>query len=255
MRVLRNVFFLTLIQFLIFPAYLLAEAPEKQVAIIIDDFGNNMAGTKEILSLPIPITIAIMPFLPTSKTDAEWAHRLGHDVIIHLPMEPLHGKRSWLGPGAITTDLSSEEIRKRVELAIKDVPHAIGVNNHMGSKVTADKRVMKVVLEVCLENGLIFIDSKTSPKSVVPMLAKELGVPYLENQLFFDDVYTTQHIIGQTRKLITKLEHSDRVVAIGHVGPPGEKTATVLREFIPVIKANAEFVKASSLVPERQFLQ
>nr|WP_239454310.1 divergent polysaccharide deacetylase family protein [Bacillus suaedaesalsae] len=241
--------------FLLTPSYSFAETPTKQVAIIIDDLGNNMTGTKEILALPIPITVAIMPFLPTSKSDAEAAHRLGHDVIIHLPMEPLHGKRSWLGPGSITTDLSSKEIRYRVEQAIKDVPHAIGVNNHMGSKVTADKRVMKIVLEVCREHGLIFIDSKTSPKNVVSKLAVELGVPYLENQLFFDDVYTTQHIIGQTKKLIHKLEHSNHIVAIGHVGPPGEKTAAILRDFIPVIKENAEFVKASSLVPERQFIQ
>ncbi|KAA0546731.1 divergent polysaccharide deacetylase family protein [Bacillus sp. BGMRC 2118] len=240
---------------LLLPSYSFAETPTKQVAIIIDDFGNNMSGTKEILSLPIPLTVAIMPFLPTSNSDAEAAHRLGHDVIIHLPMEPFHGKKSWLGPGAITSDLSTDEIRRRVEQAIEDVPYAIGVNNHMGSKVTADKRIMKVVLEVCLEHGLLFIDSKTNPKSVVPELAMEIGVPYLENQLFFDDVYTTQHIIGQTKKLIHKLEHTNRVVAIGHVGPPGEKTAAIIRDFIPVIKENAEFVKASSLIPERQFIQ
>jgi polysaccharide deacetylase 2 family uncharacterized protein YibQ len=240
---------------LFLPAISHAQSDDKKVAIIIDDLGNNMVGTKEILALPIPITVAIMPFLESSKSDAEWAHRLGHDVIIHLPMEPIRGKRSWLGPGAITTDLSSDEVRNRVEAAIKSVPFAIGINNHMGSKVTADKRIMSIVLEVCRENGLIFIDSKTSPKSVVPKLAKEIGVPYLENQLFFDEVYSSQHIRNQTKRLIKNLEHSNRVVAIGHVGPPGRKTAAVLKEFIPIIEGKAKFVKASSLIPEREFIQ
>ncbi|YCA13459.1 divergent polysaccharide deacetylase family protein [Bacillus sp. AK128] len=229
---------------------------EKKVAIIIDDFGNKMKGSKEILALPIPLTIAVMPFLETSKSDAEWAHRLGHDVIIHLPMEPLKGKSSWLGPGAITDELSNKEVRNSVEAAIKDVPYAIGINNHMGSKITADKRIMRVILEVCREQGLIFIDSKTSPKSVVPVLAKEIGVPYLENEIFFDDVYTTQHIINQTKRLIKRLQSTDgEVVAIGHVGPPGEKTAGVIKEFIPVIQTNAVFVKAASLIEEREFIQ
>jgi polysaccharide deacetylase 2 family uncharacterized protein YibQ len=90
---------------------------KKIVAFVIDDFGNNMAGTEEILSLPVPLTVAVMPFLPSTKQDAELAHQKGHDVFVHVPMEPVRGKRSWLGPGAITTDLSDDEIRSRVEKA------------------------------------------------------------------------------------------------------------------------------------------
>ncbi|WP_246943934.1 divergent polysaccharide deacetylase family protein [Bacillus pinisoli] len=253
---LTRILLFSLLSCLLLPVSINAQSEEKKVAIIIDDFGNKMKGSEEILALPIPLTIAVMPFLETSKSDAEWAHRLGHDVIIHLPMEPVKGKRHWLGPGAITTDLSSEEIRKRVNDAIKDVPYAIGINNHMGSKVTADKRVMTVILEECREHGLIYIDSKTTPKSVVASLAQEIGVPYLENELFFDDVYTTQHIINQTKRLIKRLQGSDdEIVAIGHVGPPGEKTAGVIKEFIPVIQTNAKFVKAATLIDERQFIQ
>ena len=84
--------------------------------------------------------------MPTTKQDAELAHKLGNDVIVHMPMEPNRGKPEWLGPGGIMTKLSDEEIRKRVEDAIHEVPFAIGMNNHMGSKVTADERVMSMVL-------------------------------------------------------------------------------------------------------------
>ncbi|WP_078434588.1 divergent polysaccharide deacetylase family protein [Metabacillus halosaccharovorans] len=219
----------------------------KHVAIVIDDFGNDMKGTKEILSLPIPLTVAVMPFLSTTKKDAELAHQKGHEVILHLPMEPLHGKKSWLGPGAITSDLSDEEVRDRVIKAIEDVPHAVGMNNHMGSKITADSRIMRIILEVCQEKGLYYLDSKTTGKSVVEKLASELGVPYLENELFFDEQYTTSHIVRQANLLLNRIEDDTDIIAIGHVGIAGDKTAAVLRQYVPKVKEKAKAVTLSEL--------
>lgn len=227
-------------------------ADEKQelrtVAIVIDDFGNGMAGTEEMMKLPVKFTAAIMPFMPTTKQDAEEAHRLGHDVIVHMPMEPNKGLKRWLGPGALTTDMSDEEIRKRVERAIQDVPHAIGMNNHMGSKVTADERVMRIVLGVCKERGLFFLDSRTTFKTVVPKIAAELHVPIVSNHVFLDDVYTIQHITKQMNVLRKHLESHVSCITIGHVGPPGKKTASVLQQSIPVMQPNVQFVKLSDLV-------
>jgi polysaccharide deacetylase 2 family uncharacterized protein YibQ len=223
---------------------------KKKVAFVIDDFGNNMDGTWEMMNMPIPLTIAVMPFLPTTKRDATWAHEKKHEVFVHLPMEPIKGKRSWLGPGAITTDLSNEEIRERVNKAIDDVPFAIGVNNHMGSKATADPRVMRIVLEVCRERGLIYLDSRTTAKSVAGSIAQELGVPYLENQLFLDDQYTSKHIRKQMEMLCKNIGTTNICVAIGHVGPPGKKTASILRDFISRIKKDAEIVTISKIISD-----
>ncbi|WP_134701688.1 divergent polysaccharide deacetylase family protein [Ammoniphilus sp. YIM 78166] len=227
------------------------ESAVKRVAIVIDDFGNDMDGTKEILDMPVPLTIAVMPFLPTTKRDANWAKQRGHDVIVHMPMEPKKGKKSWLGPGAITTDLSDEEIRKRVNAAIDDVPHAIGMNNHMGSKATADPRVMRIVLEVCKERNLLYLDSRTTPKSVVSSIAGELGVPVIENHIFLDDIYRTAHISKQVRLLIKHLQAHSHCIAIGHVGPPGKKTAAVLKQSIPTLQKEAKFALISELVVPR----
>jgi len=221
----------------------------KKVAIIIDDFGNNMTGTEEILNLPVPITAAVMPFLSTTKRDAQWAYEKGHDVFVHLPMEPKRGKKSWLGPGVISTDLTDEEIRKRVIAAIDDVPHAIGVNNHMGSKATGDRRVMRIVLEVCKEHGMIYLDSKTNSKSVIPSVAKELEVPYIENHLFLDDRNQKIHIRKQFNLILDHLsEKEDVCIAIGHVGVTGKQTASVLKDVIPLMQQKATFVKVSELV-------
>jgi len=222
--------------------------PKKVVAFVIDDFGNNMSGTAEILALPVPLTVAVMPFLPSTKQDAELAHQKGHDVFVHMPMEPVKGKRSWLGPGAITTDLSDEEIRSRVQKAIDDVPHAIGMNNHMGSKVTADERIMRIIMSVVKERGLIYLDSRTTDKSVASKIATEMGVPHTENQIFLDDVYSVPHITQQMEKICKRIGTHPICVAIGHVGPPGKKTASVLRQYIPRIQKEAEFVTISKLV-------
>ncbi|MGG3451549.1 divergent polysaccharide deacetylase family protein [Domibacillus aminovorans] len=225
-------------------------SPKSNLSIVIDDLGNNMKGTEEMIKLPVKLTVAIMPFMPSTKEDAELANQYGHEVIVHLPMEPKIGKKSWLGPGAITTDLSNREIRKRVEAAIKDVPHAVGMNHHMGSKATEDERVMKIVLEVCKENGLFYLDSKTTGKSVVGKLAKEMNVPFLENDFFFDDVYTTQHITKQSKKLAEKLTEYEQLVAIGHVGISGSMMVSVLKEYIPLYEKKANIVSVSKLIPE-----
>lgn len=225
--------------------------PKKKVALVIDDFGNHMSGTEEMLRLSVPFTVAVMPFLPTTKEDAEKAHAQGLDVIIHMPMEPVRGKRSWLGPGAITTDLSDEEIRSRVRAATEDVPYAVGMNNHMGSKATADPRVMRIVLEVCKEKGLFFLDSRTSARSVVGPISAELGVRTASNQLFLDEVYTYKHIHRQLDRFKKHLNGHETCIMIGHVGPPGPKTAQALKSTLPRLH-NVEFVPVSSLtkVPE-----
>ncbi len=223
---------------------------EHTVAVVIDDFGNRMKGTAEMLRLLIPITAAVMPFLPTSQADAEAAYAAGKEVIVHLPMEPVKGKPSWLGPRAILTGLSDEEIRLRTEAAIADVPHAVGMNNHMGSRATADERVMRIVLQVCKEHGLFFLDSRTSYKSVVPKLAREMGVPLLQNDLFLDDVYTDRHVGGQVLLLKARVQKQDRTVVIGHVGPPGLITSGQLAAAIPGLRrASVRFVKLSELLP------
>jgi len=221
----------------------------KELAIVIDDLGNNMQGSKEMLELPIPLTVAVMPFMPTSESDARLAHEKGHEVIIHMPMEPKNGKRSWLGPGAITTDLSNEEIRSRVEKAIESVPYAVGMNHHMGSKATEDERVMRVILEVCRENGLYYLDSKTARKSVIPKLASELSVPYLENDLFFDHVYSEQHIYRQASRIINILEQSEHLIAIGHVGITGDRVVGAIKTYLPEYEKQAKIVPLSQLLP------
>src|SRR5437763_9005737 len=115
------------------------DANELKAAIIIDDFGGGTGGVRDFLEGDIPITAAVMPFTENSKAHAEWAHKNGFEVMVHLPMEPKRGKRSWLGPKPITVDLSPKEVKSRVEEALKSVPHEVGMNNHMGYRAVEDE--------------------------------------------------------------------------------------------------------------------
>lgn len=227
-----------------------APAAKRQAAIVIDDFGNRMGGTAEMMQTPFPITVAVMPFMPSTHEDAEAAHRHGHDVLVHLPMEPLKMRKNWMGPGAILCELTDDEIRKRVHAAIDDVPHAIGINNHMGSKATVDKRVMRVVLEVCRERGLFFLDSHTNYRSIVKETAGELGVRAIENHIFLDDVKSSMHVMNQIKLLQKHLTEHDRCIAIGHVGSGGKVTAEMVRK-LPSMLEGVELVGISKMLPSQ----
>lgn len=227
------------------------DQPIRQLAVVIDDLGNNMAGTEEIMSLHVPVTVAIMPFLPSTKQDAIKAHERGYDVLVHLPMEPLRGKPEWLGPGAIKSSMSDEEVRRKVNEAIDNVPYAVGVNNHMGSKITSNPRIMSAVLDVCKERGLFFLDSRTDYRTVVGKLCKEKGMPVLGNDIFLDDVHTTSHIQKQIKKVELWFKNNTQCIVIGHVGAPGPKTSRVIKQSIPALQNQVQFVKLSQIVKEQ----
>jgi uncharacterized protein len=221
-----------------------------RVALIIDDFGNGMRGTEEMFALPVKLTVAVMPFLPTTRADAIRAHKRGDDVLLHLPMEPRQGKPEWLGPGAVLANMSDEEVRERVEAALDNVPYAIGINNHMGSRVTGDERVMGIVLSVCRERGLVFVDSKTSNRSVAGKLAQEMGLPRVENQVFLDDTYTVPYVLKQMRRVHEQALKSRYCISIGHVGIQGKETAAGIRAGLEEMKDSVEFVGISDLVED-----
>ncbi|PYE52333.1 divergent polysaccharide deacetylase family protein [Paenibacillus barcinonensis] len=219
-----------------------------RMAIIIDDVGNDMKGTSEILNMPVKLTVAVMPFLQTTKKDATAAHEKGMDVIVHMPMEPKKGRPEWLGPGAITSNLTDEQVREHVEKAIDDVPYAIGMNNHMGSKITSDKRIMSIVLDVCRERGLFFVDSRTNFRSVVGELATAKNMPPVGNDIFLDDQNTKAHIRKQLNLAAQRAVDKQSCVVIGHVGHTGMNTSAVIRESIAALQNQVKFIGIGDLV-------
>ena len=194
------------------------------IAVVIDDFGNKSEGTEEMLNLGIPITAAVMPFLESSAKDAEEAFKKGHQVILHLPLEPEKGKASWLGPKGITVDLSTEEIEKRVNEGLDSIKYATAINNHTGSKAMKDKRVMESVLRVVKERNLCFLDSKTTDSKVAESLCLEKGIKYYHRNIFLDHQNNISYIEKQLDAAANIALKEGHAIVIGHVGPAGGKT-------------------------------
>ncbi|AKL97013.1 hypothetical protein CACET_c35820 [Clostridium aceticum] len=223
-----------------------------KVAIIIDDFGNAGDGTKEMVAIQSVLTCAVIPFLPYTNEDAVLAHNRGHEVIIHIPMEPHFGNPKWLGEKGITTNLSTEQVKSIIREAIEKVPYAVGVNNHMGSKATEDRRIITAIVEVLKENDMYIVDSKTSMTSVIREIAEEYEVPVLERAVFLDNEKNIDAIKKQLELLGEIALKDGYAVGIGHVGPEGGVvTAKAIEEMIPVFEKKAiKIVPVSELIKE-----
>lgn len=228
------------------------ETKELKAAIIIDDFGGGTGGVRDFLEGEIPITAAVMPFTESSKAHAEWAHKNGFEVMVHLPMEPKRGKRSWLGPKPITVDLTPKEVRRRVEEAIKSVPYAVGLNNHMGSRAVEDEEIVRAIVEVAKEKKLYIIDSGTSPESKFPKIANELGVPMLKRDVFLDDISSSSYVRKQMFRLAKVTEIKGQGIAIGHVGVTGKVCSIgIFQSMEEFQRRNIKIVPVSNLFTEK----
>jgi uncharacterized protein len=253
MEVFMKRFALILIPFLLLTMQTPASAEKKndkqlKAAIIIDDFGGGTGGVRDFLEGDIPITAAVMPFTEHSKEHAEWAHKNGFEVMVHLPMQPKKGKRSWLGPKPITVDLSHKEVKQRVKEALKSVPYAVGLNNHMGSLAVENEEVVRAIVEVAKEKKLYIVDSGTSPKSKFPQIAKEMNVPLLKRDVFLDDISSSSHVRKQMNRLAKITEFTGRGIAIGHVGVTGKVCSVGIFQSMDDFKRrNIKIVPASQL--------
>lgn len=218
-------------------------ANSAQVAIIIDDIGYRKTDI-DVLSLPGDITFAVLPHTPFGQTIANKAHQADKDVIIHMPMEASSGKA--LGPGGLTSTMDESEIRHALLRAYQEFPFAVGLNNHMGSKLTAQYSPMVWTMRFLKEKQLIFIDSVTTEHSKARKLAKQFKVPSLSRHLFLDNELSMQYIGQQFSLLIAKAKKNKRVVAIAH---PHPETIKALLELIPQLpKHDIQLVGVSELL-------
>jgi uncharacterized protein len=191
--------------------------PEKQgmLAVIIDDAGYSLSELQAFLDLPGPLTIAVLPNLPHSREAARRVLAAGKDLIVHMPMEPLGGENP--GPGALRTDMSAAEIESLLEEAFASVPGARGMNNHMGSRATADPALMAVVMGWLKKEGKFYLDSRTTAETVGPRVAASLGVPFTQRDVFIDRETEDKEISAAFEKGVAEARAGGSAVLIGHV--------------------------------------
>ncbi len=213
------------------PALLGGVRPEKTalVAIVIDDLGQDLKPAKDVLSLPGRITCAVMPELAQSKIIASLARQSNHEVLLHLPMEPLN-KNIKTSPGTLRSNMTPMDFLTTFSDDVASVPGAVGINNHEGSALTENKEAMKFLMAEIKARNLFFLDSLTSPKSVAYATAKEFGLRAAKRDVFLDNESdSTAYIDKQLEELTNIAREHGRAIGIGH---PHPATIAALRKWI-----------------------
>jgi polysaccharide deacetylase 2 family uncharacterized protein YibQ len=217
-----------------------------RAAIVIDDVGNEIEPARKLLALNYPLTLSVLPHLRFSEDSAREAHRSGHEVMLHLPMEPEPNAHISPGKGAVLEGMSAVEVRTVVEDDLEAVPYVAGVNNHMGSRATQDSSLMADVMKTLAGRRLYFIDSRTTSASVALNAARREHLPAFYRSVFLDDTETVPYTLGQLREFRHKVEQEGVALAIGH---PHATTIAALEEFLPEFeRADIELVVPSQLV-------
>ncbi len=221
-----------------------ARAP-RRVVIIIDDIGHDLAPVRELLSLKVPLTFAVLPDGARSAQAAELIHGEGREVILHLPLEPRLGTRANPGAMVLRTSMRDEEIRNRLERSLRSVPYARGANGHMGSLFTENQEKMAIVMKALQEKGAFFIDSRTSSRSRAAEAARQTGIPFAERDLFVDGMPGGE-ALNRIIRLTETADPAQPPVVIGH---PYPETIRTLHRFLPLLRQHGiQVVSASEAV-------
>lgn len=213
------------------------EKPESRkysgkLAVIVDDCGYDMSSVRTLLNTGLPLNFAVLPYKPYSSDVLEMIKSDGRVAMLHLPMEPVDRSAMSEGSSTICTDMSKDKILELTRKAINSLPGVSGVNNHQGSKATADSATMTTVLQELRNQDLFFVDSRTSSKSVARDKAVAMGVPTARNDIFLDNSSDMQAIRKQIYKAMDIAEKNGSAIAICHARPNTAKAWSMYAEEI-----------------------
>lgn len=218
-----------------------------RLAVLLDDAGQSLDLVSAAAALPAPVGVAVLPFLPVSVETAIAVHKAGHEVWLHLPMEPEDGPHASPGPGAVLVGMPEADLRTTVHAALNNLPYVVGVNNHMGSKATADLRTMTWVMQELKARGVAFLDSRTSVHTVAEEAARSQGVPTGRRHVFLDNERAASAIRIQLDEAVYRALTDGEAVAIGHLAPV---TIQVLTAELPRLAA-----RGVTLVPPSELMR
>ncbi len=219
-------------------------APAARLGIVLDDWGYHTKLLPRLSAFPGRLTVAVLPGLDHSRECAQAAHAAGHEVILHLPVQP-EGNLP-LVPGTLMVGMGEAEVAALCERHAATVPYMAGLNNHEGSRGSADIKLMGAVARWLKGRGGYFLDSLTTPKSVIPQAARAAGLPWARRKVFLDNVDTLAAVEAEAERALKAALKDGSCIAIGH---PRANTLAALEKLAPRLKAlGVELVPASALV-------
>ena len=215
------------------------------LVFIIDDAGNNLQELEPFLRFPGPLTIAVLPGLPHSAEAARRIRAAGKEVFLHQPMEAVGGQAP--GPGAIYAGMTAAEVVALLRQNVAEIGPIAGMNNHQGSKITTDQQIMETVLAFCREQGLCFLDSRTTAETAVPAAARNLGIKIGERNIFIDNEQNRASMNRFIESGLTLASQKGSAVMIGHTWSP--ELAPLLADLYQDLLAQGyTFATASALI-------
>ena len=220
-------------------------AKGSMIAIVIDDLGVNVRNAARTIALPGPFTLSFMSYAQNLKAQTETARAAGHELMLHIPMEPQDTTED-PGPNVLLTRLSIEENLSRLRWALGRFEGYIGVNNHMGSRFTQNEEGMALVMNELSSRSLMFLDSRTVHGSVSAPLARRYGVPFVGRDVFLDNVPIAADVRMRLDELEAIARQFGRAVGIAH---PHKGTIEALEAWLPSLEA-----RGFTLVPLSAFL-
>lgn len=215
------------------------------VALIVDDLGYDQNIAEKFIKLDVELTFSILPHSPFQQEIARLARAKGLEIMLHLPMEPVEYPEVNPGPGALLTSMSPDELINQFEKNLNTLPNVKGVNNHMGSKLTAESNQMYQIFSILKQKGLFFIDSRTTADSLGKPSARLFLVPFAQRDIFIDHQQDPDFIRNQIKDLIRIAKQNNEAVGILH---PYATTYRILREMLPDLQNEVQLVPASKIV-------
>lgn len=187
-----------------------------RLAVVIDDCGADMSVVRGLLNTGLPFSFAVLPDKDFSSDVLEMVRSKGNVAMLHLPMEPLSKSAMSEGSRTVLVSQSAAQQQALVSKHLNGLSGVAGVNNHQGSRVTADKKTMQAVLQTLKSRGLFFVDSRTNSASVARDIAKQMGVPTARNDIFLDNSSNVEDIRKQIYKAFAMAEKNGSAIAICH---------------------------------------
>ncbi|RED53277.1 divergent polysaccharide deacetylase family protein [Aestuariispira insulae] len=222
------------------------------LAVVIDDVGIDQRRTAQAIELPGPMTFSFIPYGRNLSQFVDTASKNGHEIMLHMPMEP-ENENVDPGPNALLTSLDEAEIAKRLNWGLSQFNGYIGLNNHMGSKFTAWVPGMRIVLEELRNRDLMFMDSITSPQSVGYKLAREMGVAVTIRDVFLDHDQDEKAIRAQLGRMEKIARENGHAIAIGH---PHDSTLAVLGDWVEGVEERGyRLVPVSAILLKKRAVQ
>lgn len=197
------------------PMPLKKSAVNHGLALILDDVGYNLAALRRVLALSVPVAISVLPGTPHAGKSARLAHQAGQVVMLHLPMQP-EDPSLQMNDTFLLAGMSEDALRDTFLHDLAQVPYVEGVNNHMGSKLTQLEAPMRQVMRQCRQQGLFFVDSKTSNHSVAARVAKNTGLPWASRQIFLDHIMTPEAMDKAWQQARACVKKGRRCIIIAH---------------------------------------